>query len=84
MCIKLCIVEPECSLTLAVDPIQYLLIEGKGYTDSDQRLKTIAEGIQRPQEGLKTVLQAALSLPKSCATIYLTRSKVPAENEEVG
>ena len=62
-----------------------MLIEGKGFSSSteDNRLKSIAEGIERPQEGLKSILQAALALPKATAVAYLTRSKIPTENEEV-
>lgn len=53
----MCVVEPECSLTLASDPIQYLLIEGKGTDENDKRLEAIAQGQSRPQEGMTTVLQ---------------------------
>jgi len=57
MHVKMCVVEPECSLTLASDPIQYLLVEGKGTDENDKRLEAIAQGQLRPQEGMTTILQ---------------------------
>ena len=56
----MCVVEPECSLTLASDPIQYLLIEGKGSDENDNRLESIAQGHSKPQEGMTTVLQVII------------------------
>ena len=82
--IQICIVEPECSLTLASDPIQYLLLEGKGSDPSDHRLQNISKGVSKPREGMKTILSSALNLPNASACVYLTRSNLPAENQDTG
>ena len=82
--LQICIVEPECSLTLASDPIQYLLLEGKGSDPSDHRLQNISKGVSKPREGMKTILSSALNLPNASACLYLTRSNLPAENQETG
>lgn len=81
---QICIVEPECSLTLASDPIQYLLLEGKGSDPSDHRLQNISKGVSKPREGMKTILSSALNLPNASACVYLTRSNLPAENQDTG
>jgi len=84
MHVKMCVVEPECSLTLASDPIQYLLIEGKGSDENDNRLESIAQGHSKPQEGMTTVLQSAVTnLPIASVVVYLTRSDLSEENENV-
>lgn len=84
MHVKMCIVEPECSLTLASDPIQYLLVEGKGTDENDKRLEAIAQGQLKPQEGMTTILQSAVSnLPIASVVVYLTRSDLSEENESV-
>lgn len=84
MHVKMCVVEPECSLTLASDPIQYLLVEGKGTDENDKRLEAIAQGQLRPQEGMTTILQSAVSnLPIASVVVYLTRSDMSEENEGV-
>jgi len=84
MHVKMCVVEPECSLTLASDPIQYLLVEGKGTDENDKRLEAIAQGQLRPQEGMTTILQSAVSnLPIASVVVYLTRSDLSEENEGV-
>lgn len=84
MHVKMCVVEPECSLTLASDPIQYLLVEGKGSDENDNRLESIAQGHLKPQEGMTTVLQSAVSnLPIASVIVYLTRSDLTEENEQV-
>lgn len=80
--VKICIVEPECSLTLTSDPIQYLLLEGKGADSTDHRLQNISKGLSKPREGMKSVLSAALTLPHCSACVYLTRSSLSAENQE--
>jgi len=84
MHVKMCVVEPECSLTLASDPIQYLLVEGKGTDENDKRLEAIAQGQLKPQEGMTTILQSAVSnLPIASVVVYLTRSDLSEENESV-
>ena len=71
-------------MTLTSDPIQYLLLEGKGADSNDHRLQNISKGLSKPREGMKSVLSAALTLPHCSACVYLTRSSLPAENQETG
>ena len=80
--VKICLIEPRCSLSAAADPLHFLLMEG--LEDDDRRLSSLASGNPIAQEGLKTVLAASLLLPRSAATVYITRSKLPKENEEIG
>lgn len=79
--VKISLVEPKCSLSAAADPLQFLLMEG--IEDDDARLSTLAAGVPAPQEGLKAVVAASLKLPRSAATVYITRSNLAKENEEV-
>ena len=80
--VKISLIEPKCSLSAAADPLQFLLMEG--IEDDDARLSTLAAGKPSPQEGLKSVLAASLKLPRSAGTVYVTRSNLAKENEEVG
>lgn len=80
--VKICLIEPKCSLSAAADPLQFLLMEG--IEDDDARLSSLAAGKPLPQEGLKALLAASLKLPRTAGTVYLTRSNLGKENEEVG
>jgi len=80
--VKISLIEPKCSLSAAADPLQFLLMEG--IDDDDARLSTLAAGRPSPQEGLKAVLAASLKLPGSAGVVYLTRSSLSKENEDVG
>jgi len=79
--VKVVLIEPRCSLSAAADPLRFMLMEG--LDDNDPRLHALAKGVSQPQEGLKLILAASLLLPRSAATLYLTRSSISKENEEV-
>lgn len=79
--VKLCLIEPKCSLSATADPLQFLLMEG--IEEEDSRLSALAAGKPQPQEGLKLLLLSSLKLPRSAGTVYLTRSSLGKENEEV-